>query len=251
MGIAALLSGASAYYALDVVRYAHNETNLVVLEELARLFGNREPIPGDAEYPQVQPKLESYDFPEHIIGSKAMDKLLAPSRLEAIRQGLTGGREAGPIRICYRAPWHDMSVVEPGSVDMIFSQAVLEYVPDLERTYAAMNRWLREGGFVSLAIDYQSHGTAATWDGHWAYSDLAWRLMRGNRPYYLNRRPHSKHMRMLKDAGFVAVCELRSRRDSQTARQAFARPFRGMSEEDRTTNGAVIQARKLPAEASA
>jgi hypothetical protein len=244
VGLAALLSGADTYLALDVVRYAQNETNLVVFEELVRLFQKREPIPGDIEYPKVQPKLESYDFPHHILGEAQMAESLSPRRLDAIRKALSGHAEGGPVSISYHAPWHDLGVVRSGAVDMIFSQAVLEYVPDLEQTYRAMNRWLCEGGFASLAIDYQSHGTADTWDGHWTYSGLAWRLMRGKRPYGLNRQPHSAHARQLEKAGFEIVGELRSHLDAQTPPKRLARAFRDMPAEDRTTNGAVIQARK-------
>lgn len=33
---------------------------------------------------------------------------------------------------------------------MIFSQAVLEHVDDLEHTYKTLYRWLKKGGIMSL-----------------------------------------------------------------------------------------------------
>ena len=50
-GIAALLSGAEKYYALDVKPYFGNQTNLEMLERLLELFHRREPIPDHVEFP--------------------------------------------------------------------------------------------------------------------------------------------------------------------------------------------------------
>jgi hypothetical protein len=63
-GIAALLSGASKYYALDFISHVTAERNVQMLHELAELFGRRADIPDEAEFPTVIPKLKSYRFPE-------------------------------------------------------------------------------------------------------------------------------------------------------------------------------------------
>jgi SAM-dependent methyltransferase len=246
VGLAALLSGASKYFAFDVVRYAHDQTNVTILDELVRLFRGRERIPDEAEYPKVEPRLGSYKFPHHVLSERHLAEVFSEDRVRAIRDALhlaqTGSD--GPIEIRYFAPWHDPAALAPVSVDMIVSQAVLEYVDDLPRTYGAFHQWLAPGGVASLVIDYKSHGTAREWDGHWMYPDLAWRLMRGKRPYYLNREPHSTHVQMLKQSGLTLVREARCSRTPETPRDRLAKRFRGMPEADRTTASAFIQAVK-------
>ena len=63
IGLAALLSGAQRYLALDVVRYADSTRNLQIFEELLALFRDHAPIPDEAEFPLVRPLLPSYAFP--------------------------------------------------------------------------------------------------------------------------------------------------------------------------------------------
>jgi hypothetical protein len=89
----------------------------------------------------------------------------------------------------YAVPWWASDVVEPGSVEMIFSQAVLEHVDDLRGTYAAMASWSTPTGFLSHEIDFRSHGLARDWDDHWTIPDRQWRVIRGRRPYLINRAP--------------------------------------------------------------
>jgi SAM-dependent methyltransferase len=247
VGLAALLSGADKYFAFDVVRYAHNETNLVVLEELARLFRAREPIPGEEEYPKVEPRLKSYEFPRTILTDERLTAPLAEDRLRAIHRAVRGER-VDEVEIRYFAPWYDLGTVTPASVDMILSQAVLEYVPDLPQAYGAFHRCLVPGGIASLVIDYKSHGTADAWDGHWTYSDLVWRLMRGNTAYGLNRETHSSHLAQLRVAGLALAGEVRTRRTPETPRERLAARFRQMSEDDRTTASAFIQIAKKAGE---
>jgi SAM-dependent methyltransferase len=159
---------------------------------------------------------------------------------------LTSG---GGIEIRYFAPWYDAGLLALGSVDMICAQAVLEYVPDLPQTYDRFCRWLAPGGGVSLVIDYRSHGTADTWDGHRAYSDLAWRLMCGKQPYSLNRESHSTHVRLLGEAGLDVVNQVPIRQAPATPRAKLARRFRTLSDDDLSCAGAFIQAVKRPAAA--
>src|SRR5262249_48006693 len=51
IGLAALLSGAEHYVALDVTRYAAAALNLQIFEELVGLFREQAPIPDETEYP--------------------------------------------------------------------------------------------------------------------------------------------------------------------------------------------------------
>ena len=62
VGLAALLTGASEYYALDLKKYANTKRNLEIFDKLVELFKKREPIPDDKELDFVRPKLDSYNF---------------------------------------------------------------------------------------------------------------------------------------------------------------------------------------------
>ena len=115
--------------------------------------------------------------------------------------------------IRYQAPWTDPSSIPAGSVDLIFSQAVLEHVDDLDSVYAAMRRWLTPGGLMSHQIDFKCHRKADTWNGHWTYSDFAWKIVVGRRTYLLNRAPHSSHVALLEKNGFEIVSDRTIRSD--------------------------------------
>jgi hypothetical protein len=146
--------------------------------------------------------------------------------------------------IHYVVPWYDPSIIEPESVDMILSQAVLEHVDNLENTYSSMQLWLRNGGLTSHQIDFKSHGTAHEWNGHWAYSDLMWKIIRGKRPYLINRQPASNHIDLLNKHGFRIVCDKRVKKENGITRKQLARRFSNLTDEDLNSSGMFVQAVK-------
>jgi SAM-dependent methyltransferase len=142
------------------------------------------------------------------------------------------------------APWYSADFINKESIDMIYSQAVLEHVDDLRRTYQAMGRWLKPGGYISHQIDFKCHGLTDHWNGHWAFSDFTWRLMRGRRAYLLNRQPHSTHIKLLKEAGFEIVCDEKIELPSKIRHEQLAEPFKNMPAEDLVISAAFVQAVK-------
>lgn len=248
VGLAALLSGANAYYAFDIVEYASSQRNLEILDELLELFRQRIAIPNDAEFPAVRPKLDSYDFPAHILTERRLKQTLTPERIEAIRNSLVTleGREDDGLQIRYVVPWHDPQVIEPGTVDCIFSQAVLEHIDDLEGAYRAFYQWLKPKGVLSHQIDFASHRTSQYWNGHWGYSDIVWKLIKGARPYLVNRQPYSVHEKLLAEVGFDVVDSLIVRDDRGLSRERLAQAFRQMTASDLVTRGAYVLATKKP-----
>jgi SAM-dependent methyltransferase len=240
IGLAALLSGVERYLALDVVRYSDLAGSQQIFEELVALFEARAPIPGDDELPGVYPKLRSYEFPRDLLGEAHLQAALEPARVRSIRESLED-LDAPCGRIRYLAPWTDDEAIAEGSIDLIYSQAVLEHVDDLPQVYRSMRRWVGVTGVMSHQIDYRCHGKADEWNGHWSYSDAAWRIVVGRRPYLLNRAPHSEHVRLLRESGFdLAAVDLQ--RAAALPRSRLARRFRDLSNEDLTTCGAYIVA---------
>jgi len=241
VGLAALISGAESYHAFDVVRHAQVERNQAVLEELIQLFESRADIPGEAEFPEVQPLLPSYTFPHHVLGDEALAAALADDRLARIRGSVRNQNQAGSM-IDYRTRWFDDRAIERDSIDLLFSQAVLEHVDDLASSYRAMSLWIKPGGLMSHQIDFRCHNTAHDWNGHWRYSDFVWRLIRGRRSYLLNREPYSAHIRLLAENGFAFVGGKTVESDSHIGHAQLAPRFRHMPAEDLTISSALIQA---------
>jgi len=243
IGLAALISGVDKYYALDVVKYADLSTNLKIFDELVPLFENCENIPAENEFPNLKPSLEDYGFPYSIIPKERMFELLNSKRLDAIRRSLENVEDETSI-IKYRVPWDSSVDIAKESIDMIFSQAVLEHVDNLSTIYTCMYDWLKNNGIVSHQIDLKCHDTADEWNGHWIYSDLMWKIIRGNRPYLINREPFSTHKKMVEESKFHIVCEQKTYSKNNISTQKISNRFKHITDDDFTISDVFIQAMK-------
>lgn len=248
-GLAGLISGSKKFYALDVIEHTNIKKNISIFDELVTLFANHSALPDDNEFPRVLPHLPSYNFPSEIFAKNNLEKFLDKSRIQSLRNELVDMKKQKKS-IQYMCPWNDPKIIENDSVDMVFSQAVLEHVEDLKHTYHAMYRWVKKGGWISNQIDFESHGLSDEWNGHWSFSDLTWKLIKGNRPYLINREPLSKHLEYAQDAGFeiISVVPVKTFPSEEyigtIERKKLAKKFRNMSEEDFTTTSAYVLARK-------
>ena len=244
-GLAALIAGAERYYGFDIKAYGSSPRSLAVFGELVALFTERAPIPSEDEFPRIKPTLDALDFPGHILSTARLERCLAETRLARLRRALTADGMAGPEpAVAYVAPWFDEALVRPASIDWIFSQAVMEHVDEIAGTYRACFAWLKPRAAMSHQIDFKSHGTSHDWNGHWAYSDLAWRAVRGARLYLISRAPHSVHRAAIEQAGFDLLTDLRVARDDGLPRERLARRFRALEDSDLTTAGAFMISRK-------
>jgi len=243
-GLAGLIAGADRYHGFDIKAYGSSPRSLAVFDELVVLFKARAPIPGTDEFARIKPALPDLAFPGHILTEQRLARALSDERLAHLRAALTPeGMAVHGATVSYVAPWFEASQVTHASVDWIFSQAVMEHVDDLAATYAACRDWLRPGAAMSHQIDFKSHGTATAWNGHWAYSALTWRMIRGARGYLINRAPHSRHRAALAAAGFEILEDQPVKRDDGLGRARLASPFRDLGDDDLTTAGAFIIAR--------
>lgn len=246
IGLAALVSGAECLYSLDVVDYFQYERNVTILNEVVDLFRNRANIPDDTEFPLVKPSLDSFEFPGNIFPDDYLEIVLDEKRINSIKHALTNKKDSkGEITISYFIPWDSSDVIETDSIDIIISQAVLEHVNDLDYCYNALYKWLKVGGIMSHQIDFKCHKTANEWNGHWTYSDMIWRLIRGKRPFLINRQPLSVHINLIRKHGFEIIKKIPFKRKSEIKRDHLASSFKNLSDEDLNTSGVFIQARKL------
>ncbi len=247
VGAAALITGVESYEAFDVVQHAHTERNLAVFDDLVDLFSRREKIPGDDEFPGIEPKLASCRFPDHVLTDERLNRVLETKRLDRLRRSFAALGD-GDSCVRYQAPWHDIQASREGSVDLIFSQTVLEHVDNIAFTYDVMYRLLKPGGYMSHTIDFSGHNTAIDWNGHWTYSDLVWQFIRGRRAYLLNRSPCSWHLKEIEMCGFDIVYAERRMHPSKIDKRQLAPYLQGkLQTGDLTTSDVFVQAVKLPA----
>jgi hypothetical protein len=238
VGLAALLSGAQKYIGLDVFPFSAKGDLQRIFYELVQMYSQREPIPDHNEFPRIRPTLDSYQFPNDVV-----DWTLFTQKVERIRYDLDPGVNESQF-VSYRAPWTSIAEITPKSLDLIFSQAVLEYVSSLEETYRAMSIWLKPGGYASHVIDFSAHYLSPSWNGHWAYSDWAWRLARGRREFFLNREPLSAHLVYAKKFGFDLLLVKEQYNPAGLPIEELSPRFQGLDVEDLRTRGAMIVLQK-------
>lgn len=238
VGIAALLSGADTYLGLDVVPFSDKADHGAMLDELIQLYRRSEPIPGDSEFPRVLPRLDDYGFPDEAIDLDGFDGRVSGVRAELARG--VGDRR----RIAYESSWMAGRSPARETLDLILSQAVMEHVEEPEKVYRAMWDWLRPGGYGSHVIGLDSHRLSPVWNGHWAYSDWEWRIVRGKRRFLINRQPLGLHVRQAALAGFEIVSVVRMLDDSGLDAARLADRFRDVDGDDLRTSGAMLILRK-------
>jgi hypothetical protein len=246
-GIAALISGAEKYYPLDIKKYSNEHANLKMLEELVGLFTKKSDIPDDIEFPELRPLLKSYKFPDHIFTKSYLAEILDGSRLSEIEKAIRSMNESKPYNkmIYYQVPWDRFKHIEDGTIDMIFSQAVLQDVHNLDYVYKKIWELLKPNGFHSHDIGFKSCGTADSWFGHWLYTDREWKIVRGRMKQYINREPYSTHRKLLLDNKFKIVEEQKRFAKSTLDKQKLPVRFKTMENEDLITYSVFVQAIKI------
>lgn len=244
IGLMALLTGSERYIAIDAVRHASLSANLQIFDELVTLLRNRTPIPHGGEYAEIYPQLDQYDFPHDVLGESWLEKSLAPDRVTKIRNLLLTKSPGAAIQ--YLAPFGEMDSIPTGSVDWIFSQAVMEHVDDPGKTYRECFRCLKPGGFMTHQIDFRCHETALEWNGHWKYPPWLWTLMRGRRPWFVNRLPFSAHQLLQQEAGLKVLADAQQTKEQGITRHQLARDFQLLSDKDLSTAGALFVSMQAP-----
>jgi hypothetical protein len=244
LGLAAILSGTDTYIALDVLEHASAETNLRVLDELVALYRRRAPIPDATSFPRLFPRAAAHDFPAGFFDESLLSQRTGDAYVAQLRDALRRvSPSAGPVQ--YRCPWNERSV-DPGSADLVISQVALQDMDhtqsrdDLRANIHAMARWLRPGGVMSHQVDFSCPG-GEPWNHHWAYGDLSWAIVRGRRPYYVNRVPLSGYAALFEEAGCRVVGVERVERPGLPPARMASR-FRTLPESDHSAAAALIVA---------
>ena len=251
LGLAALLSGAERYLALDVLAHTNVGVNLEVLDALAALFRARADIPSDEEFPELYPRVGARSFPAELLRRLELNVDTSEDRVASLRRaiGMAAQSPSEDSEVRYLCPWPTADV-EPGSVDLVVSQAVLQDMdhwaePDhLEGAFNAMARWLRRGGIMSHQVNLAFPQTER-WNEHWSYSELTWKIIRGRRPYYVNRVPASEYVRVCEKSGFTVVALTRVPGTNGVPTRELARRFRTYPSSDYDTRAMHFIAKRI------
>lgn len=244
VGIAALLSGVDAYYALDAVRYAEPAKNCTMLDELVVLFRNRVARPTKG-WPNFDRYLDKKLFPSGILTDAVLRASLSGARISHIRKALLhpGSNSHHPI-MQYIVPWVDAGGVLTNRVNVVLSHAVMEHVVDLDQAYKSIHMWLKPGGMMSHQIDFTSHGLANEWNGYRAYPETIWKLIMGKQSYLINRQPYAVHKNFMLKYGFTLVHEFKRSRLDGIQRHRLAGRWKQISHDDLSCSGAFVIAKK-------
>jgi len=241
-GLAAMLCGVNHYRALDIVQHSSIETNLRIFDELVEMFQKRSPRPVKG-WPDCDAQLDARLFPSHILTDDVLKRTLAPRRIADIRNAIVQGRSSGPqITIQYIAPWSD-SAMPPESVDLVLSHTVLGRVADPAAAYRALYAWLKPGGMMSHQIGFAFPAFTGPWNGYWSYPEPVWRILKGRRPFVMNRLPCSAHLSLMETQGFRFVRALKQYREG-LRRSQLAAQWRALSDDDLGCSGLFVQATK-------
>lgn len=198
IGIAALYTGASNYIALDIIKHANHERNLEMNCELLDYFIERREIPHSGQFKNIRPELSDYSFPIGILNFNPAYYNQRHKEIEGALKCLCNSE----VTIKYLVPWSYLIQSTISEVDLIFSQAVMEHVEDIDQAYQTMYSFVKRGGIMSHEIDFRSHEMTREWNGHWFIDEPLWKFLLHGRKYPINRLPLSAHVNAIENSGF-------------------------------------------------
>lgn len=248
VGIAALISGVDKYYGMDILKYSGEELNIKIFDELVQLFRQKAPLPDEKEFPRTRPLLADYSFPHALFPDERLNFLLSDERLSKIRNAITnmdtGDKNADENRLVFLFPGRNGQYIKASSIDMVISQAVLQHINDIGDVYQQMHEWLKPNGLLSHGIDFKCMNTSDDWYGHWTYSDLEWKIVKGRRAFDINREPYSTHIKLLQQNNFKIISAVKTTTEDIAPARRLAKKFSDLSFEDLSTTSVFLQAIK-------
>ena len=135
--------------------------------------------------------------------------------------------------------------IPAGSVDMIWSQAVLEHIRDSEvsAVLSEMRRILSDTGMMSHRIDYKDHLGGSL--NNLRLPSRLWEAeIMARSGFYTNRIRNSEYLRLLAAAGFeLTHLEVNRWDEIPVPRRKIAKEFRSLSDDDLLTSGVNVVAR--------
>jgi hypothetical protein len=240
IGFCALLSGSDQFHALDIVKHWDSELNIKIFDELVDFFRNKASIPCENQFARVIPRLDTYKFPSEILTTEQLKFSLSEDRINAIRKEILDSKNPNNTYIRYHIPWSSPEIIENETVDFVYSQSVLQYIEDLDHTYSAIRKWLKPSGIMSHSIDLSSIGITKKWNYHWTFEEVEWKIIKEDRSFIISRHPLSAHLQKHAHYKFKILESIANTKDTHLKRSQLAKAFKGLSDEDLTTNNIYI-----------
>lgn len=241
VGLTALLCGVENYIALDLQDHRSIKNDRRVLAAVARMLEDRAPFSETTD-------LGAHFFPpspDRKVWDRIalqVDNALKSGETKELDHEIESGAEE---RIRFVAPWIDRDTLPAGCADWIMTHSVMEHIDDLPEAYASMAHWLRPGGYATHLIDFSAHTLTKHWNGHWKLSRGIWTLMRGRRPYLINRAWRSRHIDLMTNAGFEVLSEIKFEQAGGCNRDEMQYPYSGMPSGDERVAMSFLVARKI------
>lgn len=235
VGLAALLSGADSFYALERTQFWNIEINIRVFDELVDVF-KKEYKPQQTIVKSDEKSDESLNFHSHILTKEHLKYCLKKKRLKKIRKELHKPFDINNAYVRSVIPWKRIDIIEDNTVDYIFSHTVLQHVDNLPNTYKAMSKWLKVGGCISHKIDFKSMNTTKLWNQHWTLNELEWRIVTGE-INLINREPLSSHLKLIESNNFKILHEIKTTSNNELNENDLSDDFKHLDENDLTTSG--------------
>lgn len=240
IGISALYTGASEYYAFDEIKHASSNNNKKINDQLVQYFISKADIPNTDRQKYTSPSLLDYSFPLNYLSFTT--DFYKKRRFE-IEKALDKN-PYGNVKIQYVAPWMNVNGMDIGQIDLIISQAVMEHIDDIEFAYSEMFKWLRPGGVISHQVDFKAHEMTKEWNGHWFIKPKIWKFLLKGRKYSINRLPLSTHIKILEKIGFSIKFIKPVTMNNAFKDCKLQVPGINFTDEDLITSSALIQAVK-------
>jgi hypothetical protein len=244
-GICALLTGAKRYFALDLIPHTTLDENLKTLDELVKIFRDREGVRNARGFPNYQHTLNSNFFAARYFSEKILTVTLTDERVEAIRQAILG--KPSSISIQLVAPWESEAAyrILKGKADFIFSHSVMEHVSDIVGAYRIMGELCSIGAGMSHQIDFRSHGFTRPWNAYRQLNEDEWEKICVGKSYTINREPPSCHLGNIRANGFEIVRLISNSADNKITRDKLAPRFANLSNGDLSCASLFVQAIKV------
>ena len=116
-------------------RILRMSTWTTMLTELVQLFSANIPIGEDTP-----------------LADDAIDRAGFAEKVNAFPQLLRAGINNSGM-LSYQAPWALSAAIPPSSLDLVFSEGVLQHLEPLDEAYRMMFGWLKHGGYSSHGLD--------------------------------------------------------------------------------------------------
>lgn len=195
IGICALLTGAKQYTALEIENNFNLKLNLNLLDEIYDLFIAKTSIPDHDEFPQINLILNDYSYPKNLLVNTNFNRNFYHKIRDDLCLYQYEDRDESYIRYIY--DWESKTKNFKNYFDYIFSRAVMEHVEGIEFIYNQLSSFLKLNGFMFHDIEFHSHGLTYHWNDYYKISQTLWKLIHGNRKYFINRFKPSFHYKCL------------------------------------------------------